>query len=191
MALTAMELRIDRFLHKPYDEFELLHFINDQVKAKLNSLKDDEDLLKGFVSEAKGLIEANGSFISKKKLKNAPTNLSLVNSAFGMIHTMKGNSGFFDPRTLHAYVHRFEDVLRKVQAGEIAVTPEVISIFLAALDQMRVLLTEFENHRHEEYDIEQLTSVFQVVLATAQQPIQVAETLSVEESQQLQFKLRK
>lgn len=158
MALTGIDLKIEKFLNKPIDENEFADVIINVLVKRLTSINDDEELLKGFTEDAKQLLEQIES--SMLELEEQPNNVNIVNTIFGMIHTMKGSSGFFEPKTLHVFAHKFEDLLKKVQNGNVSMNSEVVNVFLKAMDYFKIFLNELDTHNHKSYNLEEITKIF-------------------------------
>ena len=58
----------------------------------------------------------------------------VIANVFRAVHSIKGGSGAFGHTALLGFSHGFENVLDEVRAGQIAATPEVTRIMLAAFD---------------------------------------------------------
>lgn len=158
MALRGLELQITAFLEKPIKDDTFNNHIANVTKSRLLSVREDHELLKGFTDDASNLIEQVEELILE--LEDNPSDHETVSKIFGMIHTIKGSSGFFEPRTLHTFTHRFEDTLKEVQTGGKSLTPALISTWLKACDTLKKLIEEFKTGSHNEYDLKHLTAIF-------------------------------
>ncbi len=78
------------------------------------------------------------------QLEQNPADTRLIASAFRAVHTIKGTSGFFGFETLGALTHVTENVLSQVRDGKRALTPELVSLILSALDEVKALLAAIE-----------------------------------------------
>lgn len=157
-ALKGLELKIAAFLEKPINEEALQNLLLKETTHRLSSIREERELLKGFTDDAANLIEQVEELILE--LEENPGDHDSVSKIFGMIHTIKGSSGFFEPRTLHTFAHRFEDTLKEVQSGSRPLNPTLISMWLKSCDILKTLIEEFKTGSHNEYDIEKLCGIF-------------------------------
>ena len=152
LALEGIDLKISGFIDKPITPLKVAEIFNKDGVSRIRALKEDRELLQCFVDEASINLE-QAEEIALTFDEN-PNDLDAVNKCFGLVHTLKGASGYFKPKTLHQFVHRFEDLLKKLQRGETALGPEVVSSILKSFDLVKVLLGEFKSRKHKEYDLE-------------------------------------
>lgn len=141
MALKALEYRVAAFIPKPLVEDEMIRVLENAVLERLTQIVDDQELLDGFVLDASALLDQLEE--SALALGESPEDLEVFNGIFGIIHTLKGASSFFEPKTMHHFVHKFEDYLKPIQNGQAPVTPHVVTALLQAKDLMRGWVEEF------------------------------------------------
>jgi two-component system, chemotaxis family, sensor kinase CheA len=70
----------------------------------------------------------------------------LVGRAFRALHTIKGSGAMFGFDELSAFTHHVENAFDKVRNGSLGATSELISISLAAVDQIKAMLDEAAGH---------------------------------------------
>ena len=97
-----------------------------------------DDLLTDFLTETCEALDVLDSELVE--LEQRPGDPALLGSIFRVMHTIKGTCGFLGLPRLEAVAHAAEDVLGRVRAGELAVSREVISQVLAALDRIKELV---------------------------------------------------
>jgi len=97
-----------------------------------------DDLLKDFLAETCEALDVLDSEIVE--LEQRPGDPALLGSIFRVMHTIKGTCGFLGLPRLEAVAHAAEDVLGRVRDGELAVSHEVISRVLDALDRIKELV---------------------------------------------------
>lgn len=158
MALEALALKISAFVEKPASEEKMLDLLADQADAYAAKLGEDYELLKSFIDDADSLLEQIEELFLE--LEEHPQDMGLINQAYGLLHTMKGNAGFFEPRTLHEFAHRFEDEIKGVQTGDKVLTSQALSQWLKGLDILKVLVKEFKDSSHQPRRLDQLAQVF-------------------------------
>ena len=78
------------------------------------------------------------------KLEQSPNDPELLSNIFRLVHTIKGTCGFIGLPRLETVAHAGENLLGKVRDGELAVTPEAVSLILECLDCVRSLLRALE-----------------------------------------------
>ena len=100
------------------------------------------DLLRDFLTEsAENLARLDREIVA---LERAPGDLMLLSSIFRTIHTIKGTCGFLDLQRLERVAHAAENVLDQMRDGSLAVTPDIISDVLAAVDVIKEMLEGLE-----------------------------------------------
>ncbi len=164
MALSAVELKIAAFIDKPFKGQELAEVIERESRDRVAQLLEEQELLTGFVSDADNLLSELETLILG--LENNPHDLDAVNRIFGIVHTLKGASGFFQPDNLHRFAHRLEDSLSKIKTGETRVSAASVTALLAALDIFKALTLALKTHDHRDVDIDKL--IAQIVALAAQ-----------------------
>src|SRR5271168_5569900 len=93
-----------------------------------------------FQEEAREiLIELEAALL---ELNESPGDKEIVGRAFRALHTIKGSGAMFGFDVLAAFTHNLENAFDEVRNGKLAVTPELINLSLAALDQIKSLLEE-------------------------------------------------
>ena len=97
-----------------------------------------DDLLADFLTETnENLAELDLALVTLERTPDDAATLALI---FRMVHTIKGTCGFLGLPRLERVAHASEGVLGKVREGAIAVTPEMVSLVLMALDRVKAIL---------------------------------------------------
>ena len=94
-----------------------------------------EDLLQDFLIEAGDLL--SGVDNKLVDLERSPDDRGLLNDIFRGFHTIKGGAGFLNASELVTLCHLTENLFDKLRNGELAVTPEIMDIILAATGAVR------------------------------------------------------
>jgi two-component system, chemotaxis family, sensor kinase CheA len=66
----------------------------------------------------------------------------VIGRAFRALHTIKGSGAMFGFDELSAFTHNLETAFDAVRNGRLAVTPDLVNLSLAGLDQIRAMLEE-------------------------------------------------
>ena len=98
-----------------------------------------DDLLVEFLTETnENLAELDVALV---RLERDPGDGSTLSQIFRLVHTIKGTCGFLGLPRLEKLAHAAENVLGKVRDGALAVTPDLVSTVLAAIDQIKFIVT--------------------------------------------------
>ena len=66
----------------------------------------------------------------------------LVGRAFRALHTIKGSGAMFGFDAIAAFTHDIENAFDQVRNGRLRATSDLISLSLAAVDQIKIMLDE-------------------------------------------------
>ena len=95
------------------------------------------DPVETFRQEAQELLEQIEQGLLD--LAHSPGDRDLVDAVFRGLHTLKGSGAMFGFDALAAFTHHCETAFDRVRKGEVAATPELVAVVLAAQDHMRAL----------------------------------------------------
>ncbi|MGP1394736.1 MAG: hybrid sensor histidine kinase/response regulator [Inquilinaceae bacterium] len=101
-----------------------------------------DDLLSEFLTETSENLAVLD--VELVRLEQNPNDPSLLGNIFRLVHTIKGTCGFLGLPRLEAVAHAGENILGKFRDGELEVTPEAVSLILAALDRIKELVATLE-----------------------------------------------
>jgi two-component system, chemotaxis family, sensor kinase CheA len=76
------------------------------------------------------------------ELNDNPGDAELVGRVFRALHTIKGSGAMFGFDAMAEFTHNLETAFDEVRNGRLAITPELIDLTLAALDQIKAMLEE-------------------------------------------------
>jgi two-component system chemotaxis sensor kinase CheA len=111
-----------------------------------------DEFVVSFINEAQELIAQLEKDLLN--LEKQPEDKELINSAFRVMHTIKGTAGMFGFENIQNLTHEFENLFDKVRKDELKITSGLIDITLKCIDIIQSLLNN-ENAEDE------LTLVFQ------------------------------
>ncbi len=138
---------------------------------------DMDDLLKEFLAETREALDVLDSELVE--LEQRPGDPALLGSIFRIMHTIKGTCGFLGLPRLETVAHAAEDVLGRVRDGGLEVSPEVVSLVLAALDRIKELVADLGASGSEPAGSDdELTSALRV-LASGEAPPVASEAPAV------------
>jgi two-component system chemotaxis sensor kinase CheA len=101
-----------------------------------------DDLLDEFIAETREMLAALGGELVA--WESAPGERDRLDEIFRFVHTVKGNSGFFDVPRITALSHAAEDALAAVRAGKRHADHALVSAVLAAIDRIGELVQALE-----------------------------------------------
>jgi len=106
-----------------------------------------DDLLNEFLTETAESIDVVD--VELVTLEQDPTNKPVLDNIFRLVHTIKGTCGFLGLPRLESVAHAGENVLGKFRDGELVVTPDSVTLILAALDRIKEILAGLEATQEE------------------------------------------
>src|SRR3954471_9603721 len=101
-----------------------------------------DELLKDFIAETREMLAAIAGEIVA--WESAPADRARLDAIFRFVHTVKGNSGFFDLPRITALSHAAEDALAAVRSGVRGADARLVSAVLAAIDRIGELVQALE-----------------------------------------------
>lgn len=100
-------------------------------------------LLDDFINEAEEKIEVlNDSLL---QLEKNPFNKDHINNIFRAAHTLKGGSAAMGFEDFTKVTHAMEDVFHYIRSDKLAVTSEIIDVFLHTIDFLKTLLANIDS----------------------------------------------
>jgi two-component system chemotaxis sensor kinase CheA len=157
-AMEAVELKISAFLEKPFTEAKFRELVEKESLERITSIKDDDEMLDGFIVEAQALTEEMEEHILT--LEGNSNDAEAVNRIFACAHTIKGASGFFEPDDVHQFTHRYEDFLATFKKDPDSLTQGGISTLLKGLDTIKILLSCLAQGQKSAVALEELKKIF-------------------------------
>jgi two-component system chemotaxis sensor kinase CheA len=102
----------------------------------------DDQYLDAFIRESEEAItELNNSLL---ELESDPENQQAMDAIFRTAHTLKGNFGAMGYEDAASLAHAIEDLLDEMREGEREVTPEIMDLIFAGVDQIEAIIHEVE-----------------------------------------------
>ncbi len=154
MEVEAFSLKVARVLGKPIDAEALVGVLQSESDLRASQIRDERELLRSFLDDAESILEQLEEILLG--LESDPKDRDALNRAYGLFHTLKGNSGFFEPRTLHEFTHGFEDRIKAAQNGSAALSAPKAAAWLKGLDTLKTLVAEFRQNEHGAHSVPDL-----------------------------------
>jgi len=99
---------------------------------------DRTTVIASFLAESEEGLDRTEQYLISAEAD--PGNLELLDEMFRVAHTIKGNASALDFPELAGFAHVMEDLLEAVRKHELAISRDVISLLLQAVDALRVLI---------------------------------------------------
>ncbi|WP_136687640.1 chemotaxis protein CheA [Halorhabdus amylolytica] len=104
----------------------------------------EDQYLDAFIRESEEAItELNNSLL---ELESDPDDQEAMDSIFRTAHTLKGNFGAMGFEEASDLAHAIEDLLDEMRQGEMEVTPEIMDLVFAGVDDIEAIVNEIEEH---------------------------------------------
>ena len=100
-----------------------------------------KELRATFREEAYELIAELESALLE--LEKNPLDKEQIGLVFRVMHTIKGSGGACEFHDISAFTHELETIFDKVRSGKVAATTELITLTLAALDQIKAMFSAY------------------------------------------------
>jgi two-component system chemotaxis sensor kinase CheA len=101
-----------------------------------------DDLINDFIAETREMLEAlSGEIVAWEAV---PDDRARLDEIFRFVHTVKGNSGFFDLPRIRALSHAAEDALAAVRSGTRSADARLVGSVLAVIDRLAELVEALE-----------------------------------------------
>jgi two-component system chemotaxis sensor kinase CheA len=101
-----------------------------------------DDLINDFIAETREMLGAlSGEIVAWEA---APDDRARLDEIFRFVHTVKGNSGFFDLPRIGALSHAAEDALSAVRSGVRSADARLVGAVLAVIDRLAELVEALE-----------------------------------------------
>lgn len=158
MAVEGMELRVLRFVQKPFDSSELIELIKTEGGKFIQNLEEEYEMIRSFVEESSPMIEEIEELILV--LEEEPGNINALNTYFRLLHTIKGTASCVGLKTLPDFTHKYEDLVTLLKDGKLTVTNSIIDVLLKGLDVLKTMYQEIQDGIRYEFDIEESVKIF-------------------------------
>ncbi|WP_435318104.1 Hpt domain-containing protein [Haloarchaeobius sp. TZWSO28] len=99
-----------------------------------------DEYLRDFVQESEeNITELNNALL---ELERSPDDDEAMGRIFRMAHTLKGNAGAMGFEDASNLAHAIEDLLEAVRSGQVEVTPELMDVIFAGVDELETMLDD-------------------------------------------------
>ncbi len=103
-----------------------------------SSIELDPELIKDFVNEVMESLDAVESHFIE--LEKNPSDLGVIDAVFRAIHSIKGNSAYFNWKHVKLFAHNLENVLDELRQGKKSVTREMIDGLISGTGYLKKMV---------------------------------------------------
>ncbi len=103
----------------------------------------------------------------------------LVGRAFRALHTIKGSGAMFGFDAIAAFTHDIENAFDQIRNGRLRATPDLTSLSLAAVDQIKAMLEEASGQDSASANTAQILAKLRVLTGACEAPVKAAPTAAV------------
>jgi two-component system, chemotaxis family, sensor kinase CheA len=111
---------------------------------------EDQALLTEFVIESQEHLSDVENQLLTLESQGDAMDVSLVNTVFRAVHSIKGAAGFLGLDVLQGLAHREEEILNKLRNHELRPTSVVIDTLLKATDRLKGLLDDIDSSNDQD-----------------------------------------
>jgi two-component system chemotaxis sensor kinase CheA len=106
-------------------------------------MNETDGIVREFLIESfENLEQADTDLVT---LEASPAERSILDRVFRVIHTVKGTCSFLGFSKLEALAHAGENLLSRLRAGDVGVTPETTTALLSLVDAVRHYMNAIDN----------------------------------------------
>ncbi len=109
------------------------------------AIVEDQELLQMFLEESREHLDGIESDFLEIEEMGEDVDSELVNSVFRAIHSVKGGAGFLGLEVIKELAHIMENVLNLIRNRHLVPSPDIISVLLSSLDQLKDLIQDYAN----------------------------------------------
>jgi two-component system chemotaxis sensor kinase CheA len=122
----------------------------------------DDQYLDAFIRESEEEItKLNNSLL---ELESDPNDRDAMDQIFRTAHTLKGNFGAMGYEDASNLAHAMEDLLDEMREGNMQVTPDVMDLIFAGVDQIEAIVRQIEEEGESSIDTSETVGKLREVL---------------------------
>lgn len=106
-----------------------------------------DELITEFLTETNESLEELD--LDLVNLEQNPNDKELLSKIFRLVHTIKGTCGFLGLPRLEKLAHHAENVLGRFRDGDLAVTPEYVTLIFESIDKIKYIVSGLEKQGSE------------------------------------------
>ncbi|MDH4184131.1 MAG: Hpt domain-containing protein, partial [Nitrospinota bacterium] len=105
-------------------------------------------LLKGFLDEADEMLAEME--IATRRMEEEPSNLDLVHEIFRVVHSLKGNSSFFNFINVKKFCHKFESFLSLIRERSLDIDEDIVHQIMDGADLLKLIFNRLADGKGDD-----------------------------------------
>ncbi|MCD4829080.1 MAG: chemotaxis protein CheA [Candidatus Cloacimonetes bacterium] len=114
----------------------------------------EPEVIEQFVDESNELLDSAANLFII--LEDNPADEDAIHKVFRIVHTIKGNSAFFNLFKVKSLAHVLEDLMTAIRMGQISIDETIIDVLLEGIDKLKEMLSRVRESLSEVADEEAL-----------------------------------
>ncbi|HRT67563.1 MAG TPA: chemotaxis protein CheA, partial [Bacteroidota bacterium] len=156
--------------------------IDDSTIQQLDSNNlISQEMIESYLSDTKDYLDNIDNMLIQ--LEKDPNNYELISNIFGMIHSIKGNSGFMGYGEIQDIAMETETILDSIRKNELFVESNIISILLSNTEAIRKRINQISEKMNQSSNLALEEEQLSPQAPTAQIPQQKIEKQTNVETQ--------
>ncbi len=149
----------------------------------------DKEYLELFLEEAREYLSRLSELLPK--LEKEHENKEIVNEAFRLVHSLKGNAAMLNLENISSLAHAVEDLLALIREGETELSKKAMKLLFKALDALNDLVNIVEErHSDKELNVTELIEELRSIIKHEKGKEEATPSMSEKAREALDF-LRK
>ncbi|MCP4754721.1 MAG: chemotaxis protein CheA [Proteobacteria bacterium] len=129
---------------------------------------DLNEMIQGFVEEShESFDEIENDLLT---IESNPDDLTIVNSVFRVLHTIKGTAGFLKLDEISKLSHKIESIFDLIRREELKISSELMDTLLPSIDLLKLMVFELTEENRSEYDLDVTLETLQAISNIPQTP---------------------
>jgi len=104
--------------------------------------------LKGFLDEADEMLA--DMEIATRRMEEEPSNLDLVHEIFRVVHSLKGNSSFFNFINVKKFCHKFESFLSLIRERSLDIDEDIVHQIMDGADLLKLIFNRLADGKGDD-----------------------------------------
>lgn len=160
ISAKALELKIGGLIRKPVEQDLLIEKVAELAGERILVIEEELELRSSFIEESEPMLEEIENLILG--LESSPDDVSILNTYFRLLHTVKGTAACVGLNTISKFTHKYEDLVSKLKNENLPVNKEIIDILLKGLDILKDMCEGIKQRKKSEFDISDLVTIFNI-----------------------------
>lgn len=160
---NSENLNISKYFEKPFDLQELRETIQFICDKRKKELKDQHEILLGFVEESLPLLEKIENINLELDEKNKDDDS--FKEYLRILHTLKGTASGLKLIDMASFIHHYEDFVIQINRALIPLNTTHLNYLYQAIDALKAMMLMVREGRYNGYEKLPIKNLFKVELS--------------------------